>query len=381
MPSREIYDNLRRWVAPHSNYLQTIYDIMHTNDEQNNYDFLIYQEDSILWNVFKEDQLDIELVTDDKVEELLLYLDITDIETFLITFLPFPEYMYCYPHDVWFNKYIDINHILFGLTSPNLIFTLRNNPNLHFNRWIIWALRYDKSDNKDTKNDIHYYYYYNSYSQHLFQDFISRSCVMICSYAAQYNNFQLLKWLKDNHYQCNNETYVNACYTNNIKMIEYILNYTNKNPLSIDYELGIIAAVKEGHLDVVKFLIHKKNSFAHDLTHNFKDRYNILSNSYFPTLESCPLVWKTAVKYNQAHILYWAFENSYNLNYISLAVCCIWNERFDIFKWFRKHNIIHNWNKELFIEYIHKLIFDNDTIYITEHNENLRQLIQWIMLN
>lgn len=374
MPSREIYDNLQRWVAPHSNYLQTIYDIMHTNDEQNNYDFLIYQEDSILWNVFKEDELDIELVTDNKVEQLLLYLDITDIESFLITFLPFPEYRYCYPHDVWFNKYININHILFGLNSRNLIFTLKNNPNYHFNRWIIWALQYN-----DTKYNIDDYYYYNSYSLHLFQNFTSRSSVMICSYAAQYNNFQLLKWLKDNHYQCNNETYINACYTNNIQMIEYILNYTNKNPLSMDYEFGIIAAVQEGHLDVVKFLIHKKKSFTD--TDYFKDRFNVLCDYYLPTRESCPLVWKTAIKYNQVHILYWAFENSYNLNYMSLAVHCICYNRFDIFKWFRKHNIIHNWNKELFIEYIHDFIFDNNTIYITERNENLRQLMQWIMLN
>ena len=82
----------------------TIYDISETNT----YDFILFKKNSISWNVFKENELEITLeitleialeitleitlVSNKEVEELFLYLDIVDIQSFLLIFLPIPNF-------------------------------------------------------------------------------------------------------------------------------------------------------------------------------------------------------------------------------------------------------------------------------------------------
>ena len=124
MPSKQIYDHLFKWVLPHSNYLQTIYEI----SEVNTYDYIIYKEDSILWNVFKENELDITLVINNEIEDLFLYLDIIDITSFLLMFLPFPNNQYKYDYqNVWLRNYIPSDHLIYTISYDNLISTFRQN--------------------------------------------------------------------------------------------------------------------------------------------------------------------------------------------------------------------------------------------------------------
>ena len=89
-------------------------------------------------------------------------------------------------------------------------------PHIH-DRWIKWAiteiLKYTEKETNKTS----------------YQCVISIYNKNICAKCALTNNLEILKWLKENNFEWSaSVTFKNTCFTGNIEMKDFILNYKKK---------------------------------------------------------------------------------------------------------------------------------------------------------